>query len=261
MTDKGGVQGPGQSGRRKSLRRRFYRSAEAARDAGAGGGFRVLLDGRAIKTPMGAVFAAPSRALAEAMAAEWESQHEVISSETMRLTRLAYGAIDRVRGCEAEVVADITKFAASDLLCYRADWPQALADVQAEAWDPVLAWVEERFDAPFLIGQGITPIVQPGGSIAKVKQAFAAYDAFALAAAHAMTALMGSALLALALAHDRLLLEEAWAAAHVDETWQASRWGRDAEAEARLSRRLEDMTAAARFLALSQRGNSGEGRA
>lgn len=254
MTDKGGVRGPSQSDRRKRLRRQFYGSAEAAQSDEAGAGFKVLLDGKAIKTPAGSVFAVPSVALAEAVAGEWASQQDVIDPETMRLTRLAYGAIDRVRGGEAETVADITKFAASDLVCYRADWPQALVDTQAEAWDPVLDWVEKEFDAPFLSGQGIAPIVQPGASIAKVKQAFASYDAFALTAVHTMTALMGSALLALALANDRLSLEQAWAAAHVDETWQASRWGRNSEAELRLARRLEDLAAAARFFALSPSG-------
>jgi chaperone required for assembly of F1-ATPase len=257
MTDKRGVQGPSSSDRRKGLRRRFYGSAEAVKVETAGdretpAAWRVLLDGKPIRTPARALFAVPTVALAEAAAAEWTDQKDLIDPETMPLTRLANGAIDRVRGAEAEIVADIAKFAASDLLCYRADWPQGLVDAQAEHWDPVLMWVLETFDAPFVSGQGITPIVQPGASIAKVKQAFSAYDAFSLTAMHAITALLSSALLTLALAQDRLSVDEVWTAAHVDETWQASRWGRDAEAEQRLARRFADMSAAARFLSLSR---------
>jgi chaperone required for assembly of F1-ATPase len=256
MTDKQGVRGPSLSDRRKGLRRRFYGSAEAVKVETAGDGtpaaWRVLLDGKPIMTPARASFAVPTAALAEAAVAEWMNQQELIDPETMPLTRLANGAIDRVRGAEAETVADITKFAASDLLCYRADWPQGLVDAQAELWDPVLVWVLETFDAPFLSGQGVAPIVQSGASIAKVKHVFSAYDAFGLTAMHTMTALLSSALLTLALAQGRLSVDEVWTAAHVDETWQASRWGRDAEAEQRAARRFADISAAARFLSLSR---------
>ena len=53
---------------------------------------------------------------------------------------------------------------------------------------------------------------------------------FALAALHVMTTLTGSVLLALAVAHGALTLDEAWTAAHVDEDFEMRAWGEDAEA-------------------------------
>ena len=63
-----------------------------------------------------------------------------------------------------------------------------------------------------------------------------------------MTSLTGSALLALAVDFGALDAEAAWAAAHVDEDWQAEQWGQDAEAVARRAARKRDMLAAVSLL-------------
>jgi chaperone required for assembly of F1-ATPase len=65
-----------------------------------------------------------------------------------------------------------------------------------------------------------------------------------------MTTLMGSVLLSLAHVRGAISAEQAWAAAHVDEDWQISQWGEDAEARAKRDRRWADMQAASRMLAL-----------
>ncbi len=68
---------------------------------------------------------------------------------------------------------------------------------------------------------------------------------FRLAATHVITTLTGSALLALAVMQGRLSSEAAWSAAHVDELFQESQWGTDAEALARREGRWSEMQAAA----------------
>ncbi len=227
--------------------KRFYRAASVD---GAAPAFRVLLDGKPVRTPAKRELAVPSRALAEALAAEWEAQGERIDPATMPLTRLANSAIDGVSGREAEVRADIAKYAASDLLCYRAEGPAELVRRQTEVWDPVLAWARESLGARFVLGQGVVPVAQPQAATAAIERALAEFDAFSLAAHHVMTTLTGSALLALAHARGRLAADEAWAAAHVDEDWQIAQWGEDAEAKARRDRRCAEMQAASRLLAL-----------
>ncbi len=168
----------------------------------------------------------------------------------MPLTRLANSAIDGVAGREAEVRADIAEYAGSDLVCYRAHGPERLVERQCRAWDPILAWSRDTLGARFEVATGIMPVAQPDAGRAAVAEALARLDAFTLAALHVMTTLMGSALLALAHARGRLSAEEAWAAAHVDEDWQISQWGKDAEAAARRERRWAEMQAASRMLSL-----------
>jgi chaperone required for assembly of F1-ATPase len=246
----GADEGPKRPGRepRAALPKRFYKAVSV--DAGEGGAWRVTLDGKPIRTPAKSVFAVPSRALAEAIAAEWAAQAERIDPAAMPLTRLANSALDGVRGREAAVRADIAKYAGSDLVCYRIAEPERLARLQAEAWDWVLAWADEALGVRFKVAQGIMPVAQPASAPAAIARALEACDAFSLAAIHVMTTLTGSALLALAHARGRLAAEAAWAAAHVDEDFQIRQWGEDAEAMARRQHRWIDMQAASRMLAL-----------
>jgi chaperone required for assembly of F1-ATPase len=168
----------------------------------------------------------------------------------MPLTRLVNSALDGVAGREAEVRAEIAKYAVSDLLCYRAEGPSELVRRQAVAWDPILAWAREALGARLSTAQGIVPVAQPEAATRAIESGLARLDPLALAAHHVMTTLTGSALLALAHGHRRLTAEEAWAAAHVDEDWQISQWGEDAEAKARRDRRWSEMQAASRLLRL-----------
>ena len=236
-----------------ALPKRFYKVVTVAQlgaSTEAEGGHSILLDGKPVRTPAKAALAAPTRTLAEAIAAEWAGQEDRIDPATMPLTRLANSAIDGVSGREAELRAEIVKYAANDLLCYRADTPHELVRRQAELWDPILTWSRAALGASFVVARGIMPVVQPQEAKAALARTLADHDAFALAALHVMTTLTGSALLALAHARGRLTADAAWAVAHVDEDWQISRWGADTEAAARRARRLAEMQAASRLLIL-----------
>jgi chaperone required for assembly of F1-ATPase len=239
---------PMEAARRKSrpnLRARFYKSADAG-DAGEGG-YPVLLDARPIRTPAKALLAAPSRELAQAIAAEWDAQKDVIDPARMPLTRLANAIIDGVVKNPAPVAAEIGKYLGTDLLCYRADEPEGLVAMQAQHWDPVLQWMREEFGARFVLAQGVTFAAQPDQALAAAARAVPKHP-WRLGAANSVTTLTGSALLALALAHARIGRDEAWTAANVDEDWNMSQWGRDEQALARRDFRFAEMQAAALVL-------------
>jgi chaperone required for assembly of F1-ATPase len=232
--------------RPSSLPRRFYRQAGVEDREG---GFLVVLDGRPVRTPARRALAAPSRALAAALAAEWDAQADIIDPATMPLTRLASAIIDGVAAAPALVAAEIEKYLGSDLLFYRAAEPQALVERQARRWDLVLAWAREALGARFVLAQGIVHAAQPPAALATVRAVIPS-DPWRLGALHAITTLTGSALLALALAHGQLTVDEAWDAAHVDEDWNMEQWGRDAIALERRAARFAETQAAATVLAL-----------
>ena len=229
------------------LPKRFYKAAGVEE---RGGQYHVVLDGRPIRTPKKNTAAVPTRALGEAVAAEWEAQTEQIDPATMPLTRYANTILDGIVGREAETRADIAKYAGTDLLCYRAKSPQELVDAQAARWDPLLAWARSDLNMPLVATEGMMPVAQQADTLARAQAALAGLDAFRLAAMHTMTTLMGSVVLALAVLKGRLTAQEAWDAAHVDEDWQIRKWGEDAEAAARRQRRWEEMQAAKRMLRL-----------
>ena len=212
-------------GGRPSLRKRFYERAHVV-ETDAGGDAQVLLDGKPVKTPARQALAAPTRQLADAIAAEWDAQKDVIDPASMPLTRLANAAIDGVREASAPVTDEVAEYLGSDLLCYRADAPAGLVEKQSAAWDPVLAWVSEQFGARFVLAQGVVHVPQPRAAIAAVRAAIPS-EPWRLAAVSSITTLTGSALLALAVAYDAIEPGAAWDAAHVDEDWQMSQWGRD----------------------------------
>jgi len=211
---------------------------------------QILLDGRPVKTPARAGLVLPTAALAEAVAAEWRAQEEEIDPRTMRLTGLGNAAIDRIAPDLAAFTRPLAAYAESDLLCYRADAPPELAARQAEAWDPLLAWARGRFDVHFTVTSGIVHAPQPDATIARLGEALAAYEAFHLAGLAPLITIGGSLVTALALAEQEIDPDSAFDLTHLDELWQARRWGEDRLAlEARAARK-RDFMAAAQLLAL-----------
>jgi chaperone required for assembly of F1-ATPase len=229
---------------RTPQRKRFYASASVAK---TDGGFSVTLDGRPIKTPSGKIVIAPKREIAEAIAAEWQAQQEIIDPLTMPLTRLANSVVEAVADRADAVADDIEKYLGSDLLFYRAGHPEGLVAREAAHWDPIVFWAAETLGAHFMLAEGIVHVRQPETAIASARAAFPG-DPWSIAALHVVTTLTGSALLALALTHGVRDPEQIWAAAHVDEDWNIEKWGIDDEVAARRAARLVDFQAATRIL-------------
>jgi chaperone required for assembly of F1-ATPase len=238
-----------QAGMKPTLPKRFYKQAGVQEREGI---FHLALDGRVAKTPGKHALAVPSRALAEAMAMEWAAQGEEIDPSTMPITRIVNSAIDGVAPRKAEVVADLVRYAGSDLIYYRVSEPARLVQSQDATWNPILDWVRECSGARFTLAEGVMHVTQPDEAIAAIRIVIERIDSpFALAALHVMTTLSGSVLIALAHASGPLDVEQAWAAAHVDETYQESVWGEDYEALERRRRREADFRAASEVYRLA----------
>lgn len=227
--------------------KRFYTDATAI---AVGDGWTVALDGRPVRTPGRAALDLPTAALADAVAAEWEAQGDVLKPATMPLTGFAYAAIDRVAPDRATFAASLAAFVESDLLCYRADGPPALIARQAEVWDPLLAWARARYDVGFFVTAGIVHAAQPAATLGRIGAAYAAFDVFRLAALHPVVTIAGSAVIGLAVAEGRLDADAAYAAGQLDELWQAEQWGRDPLAAAAQAERQASLAAAVRLLGL-----------
>jgi len=226
---------------RTPLRRRFY---ERAGVESTGNTFRVTVDDRPIRTPAGNPLAAPASALAEALAQEWAGQGQFVDPAKMPLTRLANIIIDGVSRAVPEVAGEVERYLASDLLFYRADSPQALAERQGAAWDPVLNWADKSFGARFVLRRGLTHVPQPPEALAAVRAAIPG-DPWRLGAVHSIVTLTGSALIAIAVAEGAMPPAQAWSAANVDEDWNMEKWGNDALALERNAARYAEMEAAA----------------
>jgi len=234
--------------------RRFWTKAEAGPHGPDG--FTVLLDGRPLRLPSGRPLAVASRALAEALAEEWDaaggSKGREVSLESLPLSRLVGTAIDRIAPNPAEAVAAVAKYGETDLLCYRADLPPALAARQEDAWQPLLDWAALALDAPLRVTAGIVAVAQERQALDALSRAVAAHTPVALSALGQIVQSTGSLVLGLAVSHGRIGAAEAHALATLDEAFQAEAWGEDSEAAARLARIRCEIEAAARLLLLAR---------
>ncbi|MEQ9555810.1 MAG: ATP12 family protein [Rhodospirillales bacterium] len=237
--------------------KRFYRAVtvapvvpEGGADDGGGEAFQILLDGRKVKSPVARVLAVPSRPLAEAVAAEWDAQSEKILPASMPLTQLAFTAIDRIAPQQAEVAARIARYGETDLLCYRATAPADLVRLQADSWDPLLAWAADDLGAALVVTDGIVPVDQPAAALAALAHAVSTLDAYRLTALAAVVQAAGSLVIGLALVRGRLDAAAAVALSQLDESYQSEKWGADKEALDRLGALQAEIAQAETFLGL-----------
>ena len=195
-------------------------------------GFGIALDGRPVKTPAKRALVVPSAGFAEAIAAEWDAQGDVVDPLSMPFTRSANAALDKVALQHGEVADMLAAYGDSDLLCYRAEYPQALIDRQAEQWDPFLEWAAEVLNARLQSQSGVMHQPQSLEALSQLSNRVHDLSAFELAAFHDLVSLSGSLILGFAAAHDFGSPKALWKISRLDEIWQAEEWGEDEEAEA-----------------------------
>lgn len=229
--------------------KRFYKQVtiEAAE-----GGYGVRLDGRAIRTVGGRPQVAPTRALAEAMAAEWERQGEEIDPALFLFRDMADYAIDVVAAAPAAAIGEMLPYAETDTLCYRAEPDEAFAARQRLMWEPLLADAESRLGVRFVRVSGIIHKPQPVETLARLRDELEALDAFQLAALRNTASLAASLVIGLAALLPGADTDALWDAANLEEDWQTELWGKDAEAMERRARRAAAFAAAARFAELAR---------
>ena len=215
-------------------------------------GHELRLDGRPVRTPGKAALAMPTGAMAEAAAAEWRAVGERIDPTLMPVTRSANSAVDKVRPQRGAVIEHLAEYGATDLLCYRAEGPEALAAMQAERWDPLLDWAAEAHGARLSPVAGVMPVAQDPGALRNLRAPLERASDFELTALHDLISLPGSIILGLAAADGRGAPEDLWSLSRIDEDWQEGLWGVDEEAAERDRLRLEAYVHAHRFLALAR---------
>jgi chaperone required for assembly of F1-ATPase len=229
----------------QQLPKRFYK------DVGVtpiDGGYGVTLDGKSPRTPGMKLVTVPYAAIAEAMAAEWRAQAELIDPMSMPLTRIVNSAVEAGEETMPALRDEIVKFAGNDLLLYRADRPESLVRRQEEIWDGVLVELARHFGIAFRPTIGIVHQAQPPANAAKLTAALTGEDLFALTALNVITSITGSGLLAIAHRHGLADREQVWVAAHLDEDHNIALWGEVEEITVRRAKRRREFDAAADLL-------------
>lgn len=225
--------------------KRFYTDVSVATGEG---GWLVHLDGRSVKTPAKKLLQVPTKALAELLAAEWDAQGERINAPAMPANRLCFVAIDLMGDAHGATVAEVTRYASTDQLCFRAPDPSDLVAAQAAAWDPMLDWAKRELGVELRSGTGVLPIDQDAAALQAVHARAAALDVWRLTALAHATAVCSSAVLGFALLEGERGGDEVFALSIIDEAYQTAQWGHDEEAAQRLDLLKTELIAAERLL-------------
>lgn len=229
--------------------KRFWKDAIVTEVAD---GWQVLLDGRAVKTQAGSQQVVASRALADALAAEWAAQGEDIDPQSLPLRDLADLAIDVIAPDRTGAVAKLLGYGETDTLCYRAEPDEPLHARQLELWEPLLKAAETRWDVHFERISGVIHRPQSAATLARLERVLAAQDDLMLAALTTLTSLTASLVIGLAAIEPGANTGALWAAAELEELWQVELWGEDAEAADRRARRFAAFRSAVHFAALAR---------
>lgn len=228
--------------------KRFYTDVSVAKGDGA---WQVLLDEKPVKTYKHRPLALPGAALAEAVAQEWRAQGETIQKQSMPLMRLSSVAIDVVPDDKSVLLDDMLAFAETDLLCYRAE-EKTLAEKQRVCFDPVIAWIENRFGVTLKLACGIMPVAQPAENAERFSHFLQTLDPFAFAGVSACTHLSGSLFLALALYEKFLTAQQVASASRLDDTHQAEAWGETEIYVQKQDEMMQELESYQRFFVLLQ---------
>ncbi|MCJ2183885.1 molecular chaperone [Novosphingobium sp. 1949] len=233
--------------------KRFYKTVTIAPAAtGSEEGWCVQLDARPIKTAGGRPQVVPTRALAEALAAEWEAQGEEIDPRDFVTRDLVDFALDAVAPDTAGAIAEILPYADTDTLCYRADPEEAIYKRQLAIWEPLLSETEARLGVRFARVSGILHRAHPDETLARIKAELDGLDPVTLAALRMLASLAASLVIALAALREDADAQGLWRAANLEEDWQVELWGEDAEAAQNRQARFEAFQLAMRVARLAR---------
>lgn len=229
------------------LQKRFWTNVSVR---GEDAGFGIYLDENQLKTPLRSSLLAPTKAVAEGIAAEWDAVEEKINPLGMHLTRCANATIDKVVIEHDAVASMLSEYGGTDLLCYRADGPVELVKRQAAAWDPLLEWVQNTYDVKLVPTTGVMHLRQSDESQRRLSELTHAFDPWRLTALHDLVTISGSLVLGLCVAERHLSAENVWPLSRIDETWQEEQWGVDDDAAEAAAVKRADFLKAAMLLDL-----------
>lgn len=230
--------------------KRFYKIVTFARHDDH---YHIHLDGKAVRTPSGQALAVPGEKLARIVMQEWAAQMDTLIPDTMPLTQILTTALERSGTQRQEIENTVMGYLDTDLLCYRTVMPDALAQKQAEIWDPWLRWFEEQAGVALGTTTHLTALSQPRAAHDYARSVLQAADQWDFTALQMVTASSGSLVLALAFVARAASADDVFAAAHLEELYRSALYneelyGRDPHQEKTQTAFLGDLNALRLFL-------------
>ncbi len=191
--------------------------------------FQIMLDERILQTPLKRELVLPNLNLTQEIVKEWDQDSKNINTETMIFYGLMSTSLDKIIDNRNLYINDILDYIDTDLICYRAENPKELVELQKNKWDPIILLIEKYISTKVQVFQGIVPKKQHANVHRKLNNLVNQFNIFEISALHRITNITGSILLSLCVLKKDISTNEVFKLSFLDELWQEKNWGFDKE--------------------------------
>ena len=199
------------------------------------GKYLLTINNKSLKTPDGNIIELPSMKLAKILLKDYESSFKSKPLNIVRPIKITNTAIDKIKPNNIFYINEITDNLNNDMICYFANSPVELVDLQNKDWIPLINYMKSSYNIELIYTSKLFSINQKPDSLLKLKNILNEINIFKLSAIYTLSQITKSIIISLALVNNKISAKKAFENSNLEELYQISKWGKDEEAFDRLN--------------------------
>ncbi len=199
------------------------------------GKYLLYINNKSLKTPDGNIIELPSMKLAKILLKDYESSFKSKPLNIVRPIKITNTAIDKIKPNNIFYINEITDNLNNDMICYFANSPVELVDLQNKEWLPLINYMKSSYNIELIYTSKLFSINQKPDSLLKLKNLLNEINIFKLSAIYTLSQITKSIIISLALVNNKISAKKAFENSNLEELYQISKWGKDEEAFDRLN--------------------------
>ena len=217
--------------------------------------FQLLLDKKVLNTPIQNKLIFSNYDIAYQTSLEWNINSDILNTDDMVFFSIYSTAIDKISIDRKLFIDEIMEFIDTDLICYRAQKPIELFELQKVKWNPVLLNIKSYIDLEISVFEGVMPRKQNIRVHNQIQKLIKKFTDLELSILYRITNITGSIFISLCVLKREIFHDDLFELCYLDELWQAREWGFEEEASAkrdRLSKELNKIVTLVEFLRIDR---------
>jgi len=202
---------------------------------GKKGKYLLNINNKSLKTPDGNIIELPSIKLAKILLKDYEFSFKSKPLNIVRPIKITNTAIDKIKPNNIFYINEITDNLNNDMICYFANSPVELVDLQNKDWLPLINYMKSSYNIELIYTSKLFSINQKPDSLLKLKNILNEINIFKLSAIYTLSQITKSIIISLALVNNKISAKKAFENSNLEELYQISKWGKDEEAFDRLN--------------------------
>ena len=203
--------------------------------------FQLLLDKNLLKTPLQNKLIFINYDSAYETSLEWDVDEDILNADDMISYGIYSTAIDRISNDRQLYINETMQFIDTDMICYRAEKPFELCQLQKLKWDPLLLTVKNYIDIKIDVFQGVIPQKQNITVHKKIREIISQFSDLKISILYRLTNITGSIFISLSLLKGDFLEKDLFETCFLDELWQAEQWGQEEESTSKRKRIYKEL--------------------